>query len=561
MTPKFRLGRGAIARAVLPIFVSSLAIACGADVSGDTELEEAVRSEGSPSGVSFVPELTWEPCGEDFPGVECALAEVPLDYDKPGRATTALALARVPAADQRGKVGTVFVNPGGPGGSGVGMVLAGFGNYLSGLLGGRFDVVGFDPRGVGASDPLLCFETGEERDAFVSSIPVFPYLREQERPFFDAGRELAERCLARGRRMATHMSTADVVRDLDVLRQAVGDRRLTYLGFSYGSYIGNTYANLFPDKVRALVIDGVLDPRLWSSGWQIVSDRVATDEVLGEFVRLCDEAADECPLYAEGGSLARYDALASALKEAPLVFEELGVVYSYDFLVLDTASAMYAPEYWDGEDGYAAFFAFLADAALGDPNAATEASRVRAILEERQARRAPSQEFYDNWYEAYFGNQCADTDYPGTFAEFRAIGRYAETDSRFGPSWWWFNAPCANWPTSKDRHVGPWTARTRAPVLVVGNYFDPATDYAGAVASDRLLPNSRLLSYAGWGHTAFGRSECATEHIVRYLADETLPPRNTVCPQNPNPFLPVMTLRSTRSVPVVGVPPLRPLRR
>jgi pimeloyl-ACP methyl ester carboxylesterase len=561
VTPKFRRGRGAIARAVLPFVVSSFAIACGAVDPTESDWEETVASEGSPTGSSLVPRLTWEACGEDFPGAECALASVPLDYDTPRRAATTIALAKIPATDAGGKIGTVFVNPGGPGGSGVSMILQGFGSYLSELLGGRFDVVGFDPRGVANSDPLLCFENAEERDAFVASMPVFPYLREQERPFFDTNRELTKRCLARGRRISEHMGTADVVRDLDLLRQAVGDRRLTYLGFSYGSYIGNTYANLFPDKVRALVIDGVLDPRLWSSGRQIVADRTASDEVFVEFLRLCDEAAEECALYAEGGSAARYDALANAIKEAPLVFEEEGFVYSYDYLVLDTVYALYAPELWGGPEGYAAFFDFLADAVLGDPDAASEASRVRALIQKRHARPASNQEFYDNWFEAFYGNHCADADYPATFREFRAVGRYAEVDSRFGASWWWFNAPCSNWPSSADRYMGPWTARTSAPVLVVGNYFDPATDYKGAVASDELLPNSRLLSYAGWGHCAFGRSACATEHIVRYLSDGTLPPRNTVCPENPNPFLPVMTLRSSRRAPLIGAPPLRPLRR
>jgi hypothetical protein len=166
-------------------------------------------------------------------------------------------------------------------------------------------------------------------------------------------------------------------------------------------------------------------------------------------------------------------------------------------------------------------------------------------------------------FDAYYGNQCADTDYPRSFGEFRAVGRYAEMDSRFGPGWWWSNAPCAGWPSSSDRHLGPWTARTAAPVLVVGNYFDPATDYAGAVASDALLPNSRLLSYAGWGHTAFGRSECVTAHVIGYLVEGTLPPRDTVCPANPNPFLPVMIARSTRSqgATFVGAPPLRPMQR
>ena len=539
---------------VFAAFALGSLVGCGAPPPEGPDGIEAgtVGTEGLPA--LAVPELDWLACGEDFPGIECALATVPLDYDRPRGMTTTLALSRVPAPDTEHKIGTVFVNPGGPGVSGVALVLGGFGDYLSALLGGRFDVVGFDPRGIAGSEPLLCFDTGAERDAFVASLPYFPYLPEQQRPFFMAGRELAGRCTAdRGRRIASHMSTADVVRDLDLLRQAVGDRRLTYLGFSYGSYIGNTYANLFPHKVRALVIDGVLDPRLWSSGWQILSDRVATDQVFDEFSRLCDEAGVDCALHGPDGAAARYAGLASALKETPLEFDD-GFVYSYDLLVLETAFALYSPEYWGGPDGYAALFAFLADAVLGDAGAAREASTLRAALEERRNAGSAS-ESYDNGFEAYFGNQCADSEYPSSFAQFRATARFAEHDSRFGPFWWWNNAPCATWPTSPDRYTGPWTARTSAPVLVVGNYFDPATDYAGAVASDALLGNSRLLSYAGWGHTAFGRSGCATDYIAGYLLDGTLPPDGTVCPANPNPFVPEVTLRSFAGTPMVGLPP------
>jgi hypothetical protein len=143
--------------------------------------------------------------------------------------------------------------------------------------------------------------------------------------------------------------------------------------------------------------------------------------------------------------------------------------------------------------------------------------------------------------------------------------------SIFGPYWWWGNAGCAAWPTAADRYEGPWSVRTSAPVLVVGNDFDGVTDYRGAVASSELLRNSRLLSYAGWGHTAFGRSACIDAHIGRYLLDGSLPPRGTVCPAAPNPFVPVSDpsagARALRGdvpvqakVPLAGRPPLGPGR-
>jgi pimeloyl-ACP methyl ester carboxylesterase len=508
----------------------------------------AEASRGGPP----VPRLDWRPCGEDLPGKLCATARVPLDHDEPRGRTTELALAKVPASDPSRRIGTVFVNPGGPGGSGVEFVLFGFGDFLAANLDGRFDVVGFDPRGVGSSDPLHCFDSEEDLDAFLADQPVFPYRRAQERPFFDHYRSLASECLDDRQAVARHMSTADVARDLDLLRRAVGDSRLTYLGFSYGSYLGNTYANLFPGRIRALVIDGVLDPRLWSSGWQIKSDRKATQAVFDEALRLCDAAGSSCAFSARGGSRARWRALANQIRREPLVVDP-EFTYTYDLLIADATGAMYAPEVWPD---YFTFLDEVADAVLGDQQPGAALSATRDSVLDRLA--APSTEAdYPNFFDAYYGNHCADTEYPRRFVTYRAIGIYAEQGSRFGPYWWWSNAGCADWPTSPDRYLGPWTARTSAPVLVVGNYYDPSTDYAGAQASDRLLRNSRLLTYAGWGHTAYGRSECTTAYVDRYLLTGALPRAGTVCPANPNPFTAVADRRQPRQV-LVGLPPSRP---
>jgi pimeloyl-ACP methyl ester carboxylesterase len=498
-----------------------------------------------------VPTIDWQPCGDDFPGLECATAEVPLDYDRPGGKKTELALARVPATGD--KIGSLFINPGGPGGSGVGLVLGGFGQFLSDNLGGRFDVVGFDPRGVGASDPLHCFDSEDDLNAFFDAVPLFPYQRGQYRPFFDQYSSLPGLCLSRGERIAEHMSTADVVRDLDLLRRAVGDRKLSYLGFSYGSYIGNTYANLFPRKVRALVIDGVLDPVLWSSGRQIESDRVATQDVFDEFLRLCKEAGPACAFFDGRRTAKRWERLARTIENEPVDLGD-GFVYTYDFLINDATSAMYSPEVWGGPEGFAAFLDFVADVTLGDQSAKAKARAARRHVVEALTQPQPEPD-YDNGTDAYFGNQCADTEYPDNFRDFRMIDRFARAGSRFGPYWWWFNAPCAEWPVAEDRYVGPWTARTSAPVLVVGNFHDPATDYAGAQASSELLENSRLLSYAGWGHVAYPRSECTQEYVDAYLLHGTLPPEGTVCPANPNPFLDVQAETLAESSHAVGLPP------
>lgn len=508
-------------------------------------------AEASPAGPP-VPTLDWRGCGEGFPGKLCATARVPLDYDDPRGRTVELALAKVPASDPDRRIGTVFINPGGPGGSGVQMALSD-GDYFAENLEGRFDVVGFDPRGVASSDPLHCFDSKEDVDAFNAGQPVFPYRRAQERPFFDHYRNLGPECLDDRQAVARHMSTADVARDLDLLRRAVGDSRLTYLGFSYGSHIGNTYANLFPSRIRALAIDGVFDPRLWTSGSIITIDRTGPQKVFDEALRLCDAAGPSCAFTAPGGSQARWEALADRIRREPLVLDP-EFTYTYDLLIAEATGTSYAPEIWPQ---YFTFLDQVADAVLGDqrPVAAMAAAHHNIL----QQLESPGPEAdYPNGLDAFYGTLCADAEFPKRFDTYRAIGRWAERGSRIGPRWWWLYAGCANWPTAADRYVGPWTARTSAPVLVVGNRYDPGTDYTGAQASARLLRNSRLLTYAGWGHLAYPRSDCTRAHVNRYLLTGTLPPEGTICRANPNPFTTAADRRGAIQRVLVDVPLTRP---
>jgi pimeloyl-ACP methyl ester carboxylesterase len=510
-----------------------------------------------------VPVLNWFSCAV---GAQCAVAQVPLDYDEPLGAKTYIVLVKYPATDQANRIGSVFVNFGGPGVSGVNQLLSGFGQGLGFLLQGRFDVVSFDPRGVGLSDPLKCFDTMENRAAYFSTIPQFPYRDDQERHFFEVLSGFAPVCFERNLPIATHMSTADVARDLDLLRQAVGDEKLNYLGFSYGSYLGNTYANLFPDKIRTLVIDGVLNPRLWTIGRQVSEDRIALGEEFAEFLRLCDEAAAihpaYCPASGPEGAGVRYHAMAEALKITPVVLMD-GTLYTYDRLVADTTGCMYVPE--DLWPYCAAVINYLSYAVQSVAGASEPLSAATRALAERLGAAAAGRAAYNNQFDASYGTMCADTQYLRPFSAYAALDGWTQKGSFFGPFWWWGNAACADWPLSPDRYSGPWTAHTSAPVLVVGNYYDGVTSYEGAVAATRYLKNARLLSYAGWGHTAFQRSECVREYVIGYLLEGSLPPEGTVCPANPNPFLPVAA--AAPSVPgrtmdagrlTIGLPPVWP---
>lgn len=311
-----------------------------------------------------------------------------------------------------------------------------------------------------------------------------------------------------------------------------------------------------------MVLDGVIDPRIYAAGlhWAVSYPASALEE-FDEILRLCDEAGPEhCALTRPGGAAARLQALTDALWERPYELPD-GTTITYQGLLWSESMSLYDPSTWGGPDGWFTWFAYLADTVLGDATAAPLSNEALAALRKKLSGSASGLDSYayDNTQEVLYGVSCADSQYPLHFLGWAALADYATHVSKLATLPWWNMAPCANWPVARDRYIGPWEARTSAPVLVVGNYFDGITSYDGAVATSKLLKNSRLLSYAGWGHTAWGIDECATEHMARYLADGTLPPEGTVCPAPPNPFVPTAALRSVRPAgkPMVWQPPLR----
>jgi pimeloyl-ACP methyl ester carboxylesterase len=508
--------------------------------------------------------ISWTACRDGF---ECATVPAPLDYDRPGGATISLSVIRMPAGLPNQKIGSLFINPGGPGGSGVDVVRA-IANLLPLELRGHFDIVGFDPRGIARSTPLRCFDTFDEALAVLPPFP-FPYTRQEEDVQQASDNALAGACASKGGAIRDHMSTADVARDMDLLRRAVGDSKLTYLGFSYGSFLGQTYANLFPNRVRAIVIDGVLDPIAWTTGrgdqatTLPFSTRLHSDDgaqrTLDEFFRLCDAAGPDCAF--SGNSRQRYAALAARLKETPIVIEDPNggtITITYAILVNVTLGALYSPQSWPDLAGLLKQLEDLANPAAVGQSLAT----LRAKLGVDVA----AQEEYPNVIEGPPGVYCSDSVNPKSFDAWRLAA--AEADQRFGyfgRPWTWLSSVCLPWPTSagQDRYLGPWTARTSSPVLVVGNYFDPATRYQGAVTASRLLPNSRLLSYAGWGHAAFfvAGNFCIDNYVTRYLVTTKVPPVGTVCQPQGVPFGPSALAQSADRAALTAATLPQPVRR
>lgn len=488
--------------------------------------------------------VNWSPCHEHF---ECAVVPVPLDHQGEEGGTIQLSLIRLPAADGEAREGSLFVNPGGPGGSGVSLVRRA-GHFFPDQIREQYDLVGFDPRGVGRSSPLRCFGTTEQAFQAAAS-RLFPMTEEEQQQRKDSDEEVADACDQRAGRIIDHMTTADVARDMDLLRQALGDDKLNYLGFSYGSYLGTTYANLFPERVGRMVIDGVLDPIAWATGREATEDlpfstrldsHVGAQDTLEEFFRLCDAAAAD-PDSAHDcrfgpNAEARFAALADALRDEPLKLpapDGHTVEFTYQRLIGSALGSMYGPGSWPF---FADFLVALEEAVEARDDATLEKAGERySDLPWSNPRGTPA---YPNFVEAFPGVACSDSDNPDRFGAWpqAAAAADAEADSYFGRPWTWVSSLCAVWPGEGDgRYTGPWDADPAEPVLVVGNRFDPATPHHGAEIVHGQLANSQLLTYQGWGHVAMGRSPCVDKTIIDYLLDEH-DDTETTCPAAPSPF-------------------------
>jgi pimeloyl-ACP methyl ester carboxylesterase len=482
-------------------------------------------SAGTPAPAAVAaPTLSWTDCGD---GLQCATMPVPLDYDKPHGPTITVAVSRLPAADPQRRIGSLFVNPGGPGESGAEYVRSSSNRYPAEVR-ARFDIVGMDPRGVGQSTPVRCFDSAAQEATFAADYPAVPIGAAQERRAARKSAELAARCWARSAWLLPHLSTANVARDLDLLRAAVGDQRLTYAGYSYGSYLGVTYANMFPGRIRAMVADAVVNPTGYGPAQpgllnlnpflRIRSD-VGTGETFQQFLRICATTA-ACALRGGNGPHARFDALTRKLRAAPIEVGEgpQTVRIGYGELVLITTIMLYRQELW-------AFGAqLMADLERGD---GTLAAPIVSGFST------------DPVVDAQIAILCSEGETSGPPHVVAAAARAADRRTPyFGRYWAYAGQVCASWPRlDPDRYRGPWNRRTAAPILFVSTRYDPATAYHNAVETNQLMPGSRLLTVQGYAHAGFGApSSCALKAVADYLIARTLPPAGTVCPIDVQPF-------------------------
>jgi pimeloyl-ACP methyl ester carboxylesterase len=498
----------------------------------------------APSGgvAAPIPTLDWHPCAQGE--LECANAAVPLDYDDPAGATTQLFMKRHAATDPANRIGTLFINPGGPGGPSSQLVAL-FTKLLGDDVSAHFDVVGIDPRGIGRSTRVQCRPADRDPGYPRNWIPL---TRQQAKPLIRFNTWYADACAQDANEILDHMSTADAARDMDLIRQAVGDAQLSYYGISYGTYLGATYAAMFPDQVRALVLDGVLDPVAWSTGRGDSGERLPFSTRLGSGVGAwealvsafseCDRVGRaRCPLAGEAGE--KWRRIVHRLRQGPaqvsggtLVYSDvvggaLGALYnraSYRFLMRDIGN-LYAELFVEQPRSRTKVDLVTAFRTLPRPD-------IGPYAEPRWAAPRPSAALAPRPFSPTFeGVACSDSVNPTNPSAWIHAGVVADRQGPwFGRGWTWASGPCATWPgSSDDAFRGPWQTDTSSPVLLVGNFHDPATPISGARVLNSLLEGSRLLSVDTWGHGAIGESDCATDRMSSYLVDGILPSAGLVC--------------------------------
>jgi pimeloyl-ACP methyl ester carboxylesterase len=514
------IGRSMLWRGGVAIVALAAALSAGEAVAAGSGSARSAVAVGGP--------IHWASCDPPGRRLQCARVRVPLDWEHPNGRTIQLAVIRHLASKPRQRIGSLFINPGGPGDTGLGLV-RGLGADIDKWGGGRFNVVSWDPRGTNASTHVRCFASHRSEASFWKGVSV-PTTRAASKRYRRKVAELARRCGKVSGWLLPHVSTADTVRDLDYLRRLVGDRKLTYVGLSYGTYLGQTYANMFPGRVRAMLLDGIVDPVPYSKDAEarVASQASGADAVFKQFLSLCQRVGPKRCALAGGRQTAaeRVERLFARLKRGPIPAPGASPPgkLTYSDLVVSQYNPLRVPETWpqDAKD--------LQAAVRGDGS---------ALLTEARQLLTPA---------AFMGAttsaaiSCADAPaHAGLRSWPRVIGRLTREDRLYGPLLgWWLWAPCASWPVrGDDNYRGPWNARTKNPILLIGTKHDPATPYINAVRSARRLGNTVLLTHDGYGHVSFhDPSACIDRARVAYLVKLITPPKGTVCHSNKKPFTP-----------------------
>jgi pimeloyl-ACP methyl ester carboxylesterase len=454
-------------------------------------------------------DLDWSPCAG---GNECTRMTVPLDYDDPDGEMIELAVLRDPA-DRRGeRVGQLVVNPGGPGGSGIDYAASGsftFGEQLTRY----YDIVGFDPRGVGKSTPLECAGT-EQIDEFLSADPDPDTPAEVER-LERLTRGLGEGCLSESGNLARHMSTEEAARDMDILRAALGERQLDYLGASYGTFLGATYADLFPKNVRRMVLDGAIDPALSNEELSLGQAR-GFETALRAYLRQCvDQGSCFLGDTVEAGAR-RIAALLEQIDAQPLPTSS-GRQLTEGLALYGIILPLYLKDYWP------LLTVALKQALDGNGD------RLLALSDQYSSRGTDG--YTDNSIEAIYAVNCLDhNDYIASSKVPSRFEKFEEASPTFSRIFAYGLSTCSSWPVRSGHRTTALDAAGAAPIVVIGTTRDPATPYEQAVSLARELDSGVLVSRDGDGHTGFQQgNECVDSAVEEYLLEGDPPKDGLSC--------------------------------
>ncbi|MFC8047756.1 alpha/beta hydrolase [Nocardia sp. NPDC057353] len=501
--------------ALVAMLAATVLTSCGAD---DSAPDLVAQADAAPT-----PELRWSPCTEPaLAAYQCATARVPLDYADPAGRTIDLAVLRQPARTPETRIGTLFTAVGGPGGSGLDAAANGFPDELA----DRFDIVTFDQRGIGRSAPVRCFPGPAEQDAFWSDMPVPPLTAEQHALLARKGAEYAAGCAAHSGDLLAHLTTVDAARDMELLRRAVGDDRLSYTGGSYASYLGAVYGALFGDRVRAMQLGALIEPATYSADPLRALRETAqgTDAVRAEFHRYCAAAGPQrCALAAPGATAeqvaARDEAVLARLRSGPITVDTAAI--SYPEILPVHATLLY-----DVPQGWPALAELLVQLERGRDG---DLAAVREII--------AAGEIGFDFLAPFTAITCADAAFPRDDTDWDTWHADVERGSpTYGPFWLALRRPCAAWPTPAENHRMPesWTLRSATPALLLSNRFDPVTPIGFARRAATELGNAHLVEVDGHGHSPI--NACTRPLRAAYLIDLELPAAGTVCGPDQAPF-------------------------
>ncbi len=454
----------------------------------------------------YAQEINWKNCHQDF---QCANLAVPIDYSKLSTGTFEIALLKYEARTSK-KLGSLIVNPGGPGGSGVDYAYAAEYIFSPAIL-DRYDIVGFDPRGVSRSAPIRCLND-KELDANNYSDSKPDNEKEFQQILIDT-KKYVEICKDKNMHLTAY-STANVARDMDILREALGDKQLNYMGKSYGTYLGTLYAQFFPDKVGRLVLDGAVDPTI-SNFQQTLTQAIGFDQAFSSFTKDCASKKNCLLPKGKNQAIAEMQKLFAQAAKKPLPIKSSKRTLSETMMVLGTASAMY-----DNATGWPKLRKAIKEAQNG------YGDKFLELADEYTGRRNDGS-YPNNEFDSGAVIDCLDIDEPRTVSQIKRDAKsFAEQAPLFGPYLAYGGLTCKYFGQSQEVTVA--RTMTTNPIVIIGTTGDPATPYEWAQGLNKLLTNSVLLSLTGEGHTGQGQGNaCVDKQIDDFYLTGKVPTTST----------------------------------